>query len=159
VGDVRVAAMWLLGSVALVLLDAPVATANLLLTRARGVRRCGLRTAVGGGLVIAPGGNYTEAFCWECSAGPPTRGRLSKPLTYVAPLILASPRLGRHRHQRDLLAFTFAFRWRTGILFGRGNRVARHQGCALNTSLKAGGRIGPDRRRSPSKTARCASCW
>jgi predicted permease len=141
VGNVRLAVLVLLGSVALVLLIACVNVANLLLTRATGRQKeVAVRTALGAGWQRLVRQMLTESLMLGLLGG-------------LAGLVIAQaalqvfrsinpgniPRLDAISLDGTVLIFTFAVSVLTGLLFGLAPalRAARQD---LNLALKAGGR-------------------
>jgi predicted permease len=141
VGNVRVAVLVLLGSVALVLLIACANVANLLLTRASGRQKeVAVRTALGASWHRLVRQLLTESVLLGVAGG--TAGLL---IAYAAlKFVRASnpgniPRLEAITLDGTVLVFTFAVSVLTGVLFGlvpafRAVRVD------LSSSMKAGGR-------------------
>jgi len=141
VGNVRVAVLVLLGSVALVLLIACANVANLLLTRASGRQKeVAVRTALGATWHRLVRQLLTESVLLGVLGG--TAGLL---IAYGALKFVRAtnpgniPRLEAITLDATVLAFTFVMSVLTGILFGlvpawRAVRVD------LSSSMKAGGR-------------------
>ncbi len=141
VGNVRLAVLVLLGSVALVLLIACVNVANLLLTRASGRQKeVAVRTALGAGWQRLVRQLLTESTVLGLLGG--VGGLL---LAQAALQIVRSinpgniPRLEAIGLDGTVLAFTFAVSIATGLLFGLVPAL-RAVRLDLNTSLRSGGR-------------------
>ena len=155
VGNVRRAALVLLGSVALVLLIACANVANLLLTRATARQKeVAIRTALGAGWQRLVRQLLTESVLLGMIGG--TVGLLvAKAALYVVRTVNPGniPRLDVIAIDGPVLVFTFGVSILTGIVFGLAPayRAARPD---LNNALKAGGRnsqgeggLGSSRRR------------
>jgi predicted permease len=141
VGNVRLAVVVLLGSVALVLLIACANVANLLLTRATGRQKeVAVRTALGASWKRLLAQLLTESSLLGLLGG--AAGVL---VAWAALQIVRTinpgniPRLEAISLDGTVLAFTFGVSVLTGILFGLVPAVWAAR-VDLNTSLRAGGR-------------------
>jgi predicted permease len=141
VGNVRLAVLVLLGSVALVLLIACVNVANLLLTRATGRQKeVAVRTALGAGWQRLVRQLLTESLMLGLLGGVAGLLVAEAALQVVRGINPGNiPRLDAIALDGTVLAFTFAISIVTGLLFGLAPalRAAR---LDLNTALRAGGR-------------------
>ncbi|HET9272315.1 MAG TPA: ABC transporter permease, partial [Vicinamibacterales bacterium] len=141
VGNVRLAVLVLLGSVALVLLIACVNVANLLLTRATGRQKeVAVRTALGAGWQRLVRQLLTESLLLGLLGGIAGLLIAQAALQVVRSINPGNiPRLEAITLDGTVLLFTFAVSVLTGLLFGLAPalRAARPD---LNVALKAGGR-------------------
>ena len=141
VGNVRLAVVVLLGSVALVLLIACANVANLLLTRATGRQKeVAVRTALGASWKRLVAQLLTESTLLGLLGGAAGLLVALAALQIVRTINPGNiPRLEAIGLDGTVLAFTFGVSVLTGILFGLAPAVwvAR---VNLNTSLRAGGR-------------------
>jgi predicted permease len=141
VGNVRLAVLVLLGSVALVLLIACVNVANLLLTRATGRQKeVAVRTALGAGWQRLVRQMLTESLLLGLLGGVAGLLIAQAALQVVRSINPGNiPRLDAISLDGTVLFFTFAVSVLTGLLFGLAPalRAARPD---LNLALKAGGR-------------------
>jgi predicted permease len=141
VGNVRVAVLVLLGSVALVLLIACANVANLLLTRASGRQKeVAVRTALGAGWQRLVRQLLTESLLLGLLGGVAGLAVAGAALQIVRRLNPGNiPRLDAIDLDVNVLVFTFAVSVFTGLLFGLAPAV-RAARVDLGASLKAGGR-------------------
>ena len=141
VGNVRLAVLVLLGSVALVLLIACVNVANLLLTRATGRQKeVAVRTALGAGWQRLVRQLLTESLMLGLLGGAAGLIIAQAALQVVRSINPGNiPRLDAISLDGTVLVFTFGVSILTGLLFGLAPalRAARPD---LNLALKAGGR-------------------
>jgi predicted permease len=155
VGNVRLAVLVLLGSVALVLLIACVNVANLLLTRATGRQKeVAVRTALGAGWQRLVRQLLTESLLLGVLGGLAGLGIAWAALQVVRNINPGNiPRLEAIALDGTVLAFTLGVSIVTGLLFGLAPalRAARPD---LTSALRAGGRnaqgeggLGTSRRR------------
>ena len=151
VGDVRRALLVLLGSVALVLLIACANVANLLLTRsAAREKEVAIRTAMGASWQRLARQLLTESIFLAVLGGAAGLLVARVSLSVVRTMNPGNiPRLEDVGISGAVLSFTFGVSLLTGILFGLAP-VWRAIKLDPNSSLKAGGRSGRERRRSIS---------
>jgi predicted permease len=141
VGNLRVAVLVVLGSVALVLLIACANVANLLLARATSRQKeIAIRTALGASWKRVVRQLLTESVLLGVLGGAAGLAIAQGALQVVRAINPGNiPRLEAIGLDATVLVFTFAISIGTGILFGLAPalRAAR---VDLNTALKAGGR-------------------
>jgi predicted permease len=143
VGDVRLALLVMLGSVAAVLLIACANVANLLLTRAAGRHKeIAIRAALGVGTVRIVRQLLTESLVLALLGGAAGLGIAKWALVLVRSMNPGNiPRLEDIHISGAVLAFTLVISIVTGVLFGIAP-AWRALKVDLNTSLKSGGRSG-----------------
>ena len=141
VGNVRLAVLVLLGSVAMVLLIACANVANLLLTRATGRQKeVAVRTALGATWIRLVRQLLTESVLLGVLGGAAGL-MIAKVALYVVRTVNPGniPRIEAISLDASVLFFTLAVSIGTGVLFGLAPAL-RAVRVDLNTSMKAGGR-------------------